>query len=55
MVAAIERFMRDTAPPPAPEPAGGMSPWAEAALLETTGHAPGEPVAWRRGTRRRLP
>lgn len=33
MVAALERFMRETAPPPA---RGGpeRSPWARAALLE---------------------
>ena len=54
-MAALERFMRDTAPTPAPRPPAGMSPWAEAALLEATGHAPGEPVAWRRAARRPLP
>ena len=49
MVAALERFMRDTAPTPAPEPpAAQRSAWARAALLEATGHAPGEPVAWGR-------
>jgi hypothetical protein len=46
-VAALERFMRDTAPPRAPAPAGGQrSAWARAALLEATGHRPDEPVAW---------
>ena len=54
-MAALERFMRDTAPTPAPAPAGGRSPWIEAALLEATGHAPGEPVAWHRVSRRRSP
>ena len=54
IVAALERFMRDTAPTPAPRPPAGMSPWAEAALLEATGHVPGEPVAWRRAAPRRL-
>ena len=52
IVAALERFMRDTAPTPAPAPPGGMAPWAEAALLEATGHVPGEPVLWRRSARR---
>jgi hypothetical protein len=33
VTAAIERFMADTAPPPAP-PEDGMSPWQRAALLE---------------------
>jgi hypothetical protein len=43
VVAALERFMRETAPTPAPEPPGdGRSAWARAALLEATGHAPGE-------------
>ncbi|HEX6389632.1 MAG TPA: hypothetical protein VFZ89_09300 [Solirubrobacteraceae bacterium] len=51
MVAALERFMRDTAPTPAPEPpAAQRSAWARASLLEATGHAPDEPVAWGRRT-----
>jgi hypothetical protein len=33
VIAAIEQFMRDTAPPVAPEPEG-PSPWVRAALLE---------------------
>ena len=33
VIAAIERFMRDTAPPVASEPEG-PSPWVRAALLE---------------------
>ena len=55
IVAALERFMRDTAPTPAPRPAAGMSPWAEAALRAAPGHAVGEPVAWRRAARRGSP
>ncbi len=51
LVAALERFMRDTAPPPAPEPPARRSPWARASLLEATGHAPDERVAWDRGGR----
>jgi hypothetical protein len=54
-VAALERFMRDTAPTPAPEPASGRSAWTDAALLEATGHRPGERVAWQRVRRRHLP
>jgi len=50
-VAALEQFMRDTAPPPAPDPpAVQRSAWARASLLEATGHAPDEPVAWGRRT-----
>ena len=38
IAAAIEQFMRDTAPPPAqPEPA--LSPWLRAGLLEGTKRA----------------
>ncbi|MGZ4271832.1 MAG: hypothetical protein ACXVFK_10130 [Solirubrobacteraceae bacterium] len=39
VVAALERFMRETAPPPAPEPAG-PSPWVRAALLEGVDREP---------------
>jgi hypothetical protein len=35
IAAAIEQFLRDTAPPPAP--AAGMSPWLRAGLMEGTG------------------
>jgi hypothetical protein len=52
VVAALERFMRETAPTPAPQPPPGRSPWATAALLEATGHPPGQPVAWGRRTNR---
>jgi hypothetical protein len=54
VVAALEQFMRDTAPTPAPERPADRSAWAEAALLEATGHhQAGEPVAWRRRPPRR--
>jgi len=46
IVAAIERHMRATAPRPAATPSAGSSPWARTALLEATGHAPDEHVAW---------
>jgi hypothetical protein len=34
VIAAIERFLRDTAPPPAPEEPPKASPWVLAALRE---------------------
>ena len=45
VVAALERFMRDTAPPPAPV-APARDPWQRAALLEATGREPAEPSPW---------
>ncbi|WP_028058031.1 hypothetical protein [Candidatus Solirubrobacter pratensis] len=39
VIAAVERFMRDTAPPPAP-PARRPSPWIRAALLEGVNRDP---------------
>jgi hypothetical protein len=51
IAAAIEQFIRDTAPPPTP--AGpGISPWLRAGLYAGTGRDPagpspwGEPVRW---------
>lgn len=45
IVAALERFMRDTAPSAAPvDPA--PNPWARAALLEGVGLRPGAPSPW---------
>ena len=45
VVAALERFMRDTAPRPArSEPR--RNPWQRAALLEATHREPDEPTAW---------
>lgn len=44
LVAALEQFLRDTAPTPAP--AARRSAWARASLLEATGHGPGEGAAW---------
>ncbi len=40
VIAAIERFMRDTAPLVAPEPPK-PSPWVRAALLEGVDREPG--------------
>jgi hypothetical protein len=39
VIAAIEQFMRDTAPPPAPPPER-PSPWIRAALLEGVDREP---------------
>ena len=47
IAAAIEQFMRDTAPAPAaPEPT--MSPWLRAGLLEGAKRAPDD-APWRYG------
>lgn len=45
VISAIEQFLRDTAPPPAP-PAPRDEPWVRAARLEGVGRAPDEPSAW---------
>ena len=45
VVAALERFMRDHAPPPAP--AGPpRNPWQRAALYEGVGREPSGPSPW---------
>ena len=41
MIAAVERFMRDTAPPVAGEPEG-PGPWVRAALLEGVDREPSQ-------------
>jgi hypothetical protein len=45
VVAALERFMRDTAPRPAP-PVPRLNPWQRAAFEEGVSRAPGEPAPW---------
>jgi hypothetical protein len=45
VVAALERFMRETAPAPAPA-ARPRNPWQRAALLEATGREPDGPTPW---------
>ncbi|MGH2885260.1 MAG: hypothetical protein ACRDPA_21575 [Solirubrobacteraceae bacterium] len=45
VVAALERFMRDTAPPPVRRPPAG-NPWQRAALQEGVSRAPEEPAPW---------
>jgi hypothetical protein len=45
VVAALERFMRETAPAPAPlEPK--PNPWQQAALAEGIRRAPEPPLPW---------
>jgi hypothetical protein len=45
VVAALERFMRETAPVPAPPPAK-PNPWQQAALREGVARAPYLPAPW---------
>jgi hypothetical protein len=45
VVAALARFMRETAPAPAP-PAPARNPWLEAALHEGIRRQPEPPVPW---------
>jgi hypothetical protein len=45
VVAALERFMRETAPPPAP-PAPRRNPWQEAALHEGVECQPAGRLPW---------
>jgi len=45
IAAAIEQFLRDTAPAPVAE-RSGMNPWLRAGLYEATGRGPAERAAW---------
>ncbi len=45
LVAALERFLRETTPAKTPA-APARSPWQRAALLEGVGREPGEPSPW---------
>jgi hypothetical protein len=45
IAAAIEQFMRDTAPPPG-APGARMSPWLRAGLFAGTGRDPAGPSPW---------
>ena len=45
VVAALERFMRDTAPSPVATAADKLSPWTRTAVLEAIG-APSRPGPW---------
>jgi hypothetical protein len=40
VIAALEQFMRDTAPPLAPDPSPPANPWKQAALLEGVARQP---------------
>jgi hypothetical protein len=51
VVAALARFMRETAPALAPPPADTLGRWARAGLLEGTGHAAEERSPWQGGAR----
>jgi hypothetical protein len=45
VVAALERFMRATAPAPV-EPAPPRDPWQQAALHEGINRQPAQPLPW---------
>jgi hypothetical protein len=45
VVAALERFMRETAPVPAPAPAA-RNPWQAAGLHEGVARQPSDPLPW---------
>jgi hypothetical protein len=45
VVAAIEQFLRDTAPPPAPA-STAMNPWLRAGLYENVGLSPDDRSPW---------
>lgn len=45
IAAAIEQFLRDTAPPPAPA-GSGIRPWLRAALYEGVGRDPAGVSPW---------
>jgi hypothetical protein len=46
IAAAIEHFLRDTAPAPSSGAGPAMSPWLEAGLLEGTGRDPAAGAPW---------
>jgi hypothetical protein len=46
IAAAIEHFLRDTAPAPTPQAGPALSPWLEAGLLEGTGREPSHSAPW---------
>ncbi len=48
VVAAIEQFLRDTAPAPAPAEPARMNPWLRAGLFENVGLDPNGPSPWGR-------
>jgi hypothetical protein len=46
IAAAIEHFLRETAPAPSQDTAPAISPWLEAGLLEGTGREPSAGAPW---------
>lgn len=46
IAAAIENFLRDTAPAPSAAAGPAISPWLEAGLLEGTGREPSASAPW---------
>jgi hypothetical protein len=50
IAAAIEQFLRDTTPPPAP-PERGINPWLRAGMFEATKRAPAGRSPWGEGER----
>jgi hypothetical protein len=48
VVAAIEQFLRDTAPAAAPSEPPAMNPWLRAGLFENVGLDPDGPSPWGR-------
>jgi hypothetical protein len=46
IAAAIEHFLRDTAPAPSSADGPAPSPWLEAGLLEGTGRDPAHGAPW---------
>lgn len=46
IAAAIEHFLRETAPAPSTDTGPTMSPWLEAGLLEGTGREPSAGAPW---------
>jgi hypothetical protein len=46
IAAAIEQFIRETAPAPSADTGPTISPWLEAGLLEGTGREPSAGAPW---------
>lgn len=46
IAAAIEQFIRETAPAPSSDTGPRISPWLEAGLLEGTGREPSAGAPW---------
>ena len=46
IAAAIEQFLHDTAPAPAPDATDAMNPWLRAGLYENAGLDPANANAW---------